>query len=305
MCILFVSSVVNAGDVLVVLSKSSKPYQVFYQYLVRSLNETGNGLVDTRMIELRDFNKDSLFDSEGKKYKLVVTAGSKAARAVATLDVKIPVLFALLPQRSYQSIIKDIDRDSRARYSAMFIDQPISRKFDLIRAALPEYRNVGVILGPATRYKNAELKRIASRKNIKLDTKNIKASKGLLNALNEVLDSNEVLLTIADPVVVNRSTLQSLFMTSYMKRIPVIGYSRAYVRAGALLAVYSTPEQLGRQAGEMIGRLFKPGNVFISTASYPKYYSISVNVRVAKSLGLLLKDEQQIQTVMQSMENGS
>ena len=302
---MFASLPVYAEGVLVILSKDSQPYQLFYKHLIQALDEEASDPVDIKMVKLDDLNQSLLLGRNGKNFNLTITVGSKAAKAVSAIKTNSPVLCVMLPKRSFQSIMEGVDSQNQSRFSAMFLDQPLLRKFNLIRVALPEYKNVGVILGPATQAKHSEIKRIAAMGNIKLYSKNIQTSDALVNALNEVLDSNDILLTIADPVVVNRNTLHSLFMTSYMKRIPVVGYSRAYVQAGALLAVYSTPVQLGKQAGEILRQIVKSGKQLSSDVYYPKYFSVSVNKRVAKSLGILLKDEHEIQALMQSMEGGS
>ncbi|NOY67671.1 MAG: hypothetical protein GXP13_09750 [Gammaproteobacteria bacterium] len=288
-----------------VVSKSSKPYQIFREQLKKTLANDSSIDISIDVIMIDELNQVFLDDVDSDSYKLLVTVGSKAAKKMSQLDSKKAVLNTLLPKRSYQLIIKEVDNKNLQRYSAVFIDQPLSRKLDLIRIALPDIKNVGVILGPSTASRKKELSDIALKKNIRIESKTINKTGELLSTLNDVLDDNEVLLTIADPVVINRSTLQSLFMTSYMKRIPVVGYSRAYVRAGALIAVYSTPKQLAQYTGELIVDMLKGSKMAARKLYYPKYFSVSINERVARSLGLFLKSESKIQSDMQLKEGGS
>ena len=65
----------------------------------------------------------------------------------------------------------------------------------------------------------------------------------------------------------------------------MVAFSPAYVRAGALLALYVTPAQIGQQAGELARGVLR-GKALPSQAIYAQNFSISVNSHVARSLGL-------------------
>ena len=297
------SSYAGENNILVVMSKDSKPYQEFANVLRESVgNTSGQSALDIEFQQVAEMNNEVLTADGGKQYRLIVTVGSLAARKILALKLKVPIVSTLIPKRTYDVLRNKIDGLSKKRIFAIYLDQPAERKFGLIRAALPDLKNVGVIVGPSTQSRIAELNDAARSKNIKLDSKEIENESGLLDALNDILENSEVLLTVADPTVVNRNTLQSVFMTSYMKRIPVIAYSRSYVRAGALMAVYSTPGQIGLQTGELLLFMEKRSSWGGRQSYYPKYFSVAVNDRVARSLGLLLKDKDQIQSAMKAME---
>ena len=126
---------------------------------------------------------------------------------------------------------------------------------------------------------------------IQLVVEKIDSSDEMLPALQRVLSDCDVLLALPDSLVFNKNNAQSILLTSYHYHDPVIGYSQAYVKAGALFAAYSMPTQIGRQAGEIIQHLLsaKPGT--LPSPQYPKYFSVSVNYQVARSLGIRMEDE--------------
>ena len=131
-----------------------------------------------------------------------------------------------------------------------------------------------------------ELRRAAAVAGIVLRMEQIGDEKQLVGALHRVLDDADVLLAVPDPLVFNRNTAQSVLLTTYRMGKPVAGYSRAYVTAGALLAVYSTPAQIGRQIGEeLLTMQVRPGRP-LPAPGYPRYFSVEVNERVARSLGI-------------------
>ena len=110
--------------------------------------------------------------------------------------------------------------------------------------------------------------------------------------MRDLLENSDVLLSLPDPLVFNSGTIHHLLVATYHQKIPVIGFSRAFVEAGALLAVYSTPAQTGRQAAEIVQQVLRTPVRALPPPQYPKYFAIAVNRRVAASLGLEVPDEQ-------------
>ncbi|MDO9189477.1 MAG: ABC transporter substrate binding protein, partial [Sulfurimicrobium sp.] len=106
-----------------------------------------------------------------------------------------------------------------------------------------------------------------------------------------VLADSDVLLAVPDPLVFNKGTVQSLLLTTYRYQDPVIGFSHAYVKAGALASVHTMPEQVGRQAADVILRTLGSRPAWLPPPENPKYFSVSVNYQVARSLGLSIGDE--------------
>ena len=96
-----------------------------------------------------------------------------------------------------------------------------------------------------------------------------------------------MLLAVAAPSLYNSSSIQNILLTSFRARIPMVAFSPAYVRAGALTAVYVTPVQVGIQAA-VIARGVLQGKAMSATPLYSQDFSVDVNEHVAHSLGLNL-----------------
>ena len=115
----------------------------------------------------------------------------------------------------------------------------------------------------------------AQRRDLQLDSRKVKPG--------------DVFLALPDPRVINADTAQNVLLTSFRMRRPVVGYSAAYVRAGALAAVYSTPQQIGTQTGQIVRAIL--GGSPLPAPQFPKQFSVSVNHKVARSMGLELDDD--------------
>lgn len=281
---LFVAAETIASDtILVVPTRDSGAYQEFIQSFENSLAAGKGGKnVAIRTIESSSLTKAS-YDELYSQLRLIVTVGADAAQKVLELNPSAPVLSTLIPRSSYSLLTS---RRAQKKNSAIYLDQPLARRLDLVEVLLPQKKTISVVLGPSTRNLETELKATASKRGFVVKIETMKASQRLVGPLNRALEDSDAFLAVADPVVSNRRTVQNLLLTTYRQRVPVIGYSRAYVRAGALAAVFSTPTQIGKQTGEMVGELLRRGNWSLPKPQYPKYFSVEVNDQVAKSLGI-------------------
>ena len=114
----------------------------------------------------------------------------------------------------------------------------------------------------------------------------VNAAEDIYPALRQALDESEVILALPDPLIYNSATLQNILLTTYRARTPLVAFSPAYVKAGATLAVYSTPAQLARGAAAMV-RQWRAGRVLPPPQS-PREFEVAANERVAASLGLTI-----------------
>lgn len=224
---------------------------------------------------------------------LILTVGSKAASSIITRHPSARVIATLIPRQAYQHIVERAGKDHNS--TAIYLDQPIRRKLDMIRYAMPGKTRVGVLLGQTTASMEDDFRRSAADLGLVLHTSVLSENENLIGALDKVLDRSNVFLSIADPQVSNRNTAQHLLLATYRRGIPVIAYSRSYVRAGALMALYTTPQQFGRQASELVETIIHSNGKHLPFPVYPKYFSVEINGSVAHSLGLRVNSKNSIE----------
>jgi len=282
-----VFSVGLAADLKVILSDDSAPYQEAYQAILTGLQ--GQDHVVSRIYA--DRIDPGALDSAS----LVVTVGVRATESLMQLPSRPPLLAILVPREWYRKSAQPaLTRSGAKAASAIYIDQPFERQARLISLAFPDARRVGLVTGgkrePLVRELQAELR----KQGLSLAHETISSERELIGALDTLLPSSELLLALPDPTVFNANTAQTIFLTSYRYRNPVLGYSRSMTRAGALLSVYSTPAQVGRQATEWIETIGQVMPLSLPAPSYPDYFSVSINKQVARSLGIMLPAEAEL-----------
>ena len=237
--------------------------------------------------------------------RLVIVLGEQAARKLPPIEK--PVLYTLLPENFYASLvacrIRKCPLNTRQKTYALYLDQPGERMLNLLRLLLPNASTVGIIASPFSAHKLDELQKIARQNNLNLLHRTIENERQLPPVLDTLLQKIDVLLALPDPMVHNRNTVPHLLLTTYRYGVPVIGFSRAYVTAGAIAAVYSTPAQIARQISEFTGQFLSPsGGTLRAGGYYPANFSIAVNDNVAKSMGLSVPDSSQLETKLLDVE---
>ena len=232
----------------------------------------------------------SQFSSPNPEPSWVVAVGAAAQRGMQELfaaDTRPPPLLAILVPRLAFERIADPARMQAGLLSAVFLDQPPARQLELIRLALPAVRNVGLLVGTEFREHSAAFERAAKERGMQLIASAVGQS-GLFAALQQVLADAGVLLALPDPAVFNSETAANILMAAYRRQVPLVGFSPAYVKAGALLALYSTPAQVGARGGEVLRQSLAGKS--LPPPQWPREFAVKVNQDVARSLGFALDE---------------
>ena len=230
---------------------------------------------------------------------MVLTVGVQATRKyVADPAVRWPVVGVMVPRASFEAL--GIANRTPRRVSAIYLDQPLQRQIELIRVLLPSTRTIGVVLGPTNQRDIETLGTLSASRSLSLVTEKASRDTELYPALQSVLKSADVLLALPDPYIVNAATAQNLLLTSFRFRVPVIGYSAAYVRAGALAAVYTAPRQIGAEAAQVVRQAIR--GVALPAPRYPRTFNIIINQPLALSLDLKLPDEATVHQRVQMLD---
>ena len=273
-----------AAQVAVVLSDDSAPYQEVYQVMRAHLAERGH---DVQQAYPMGLAAAALSES-----RLVVAVGVRAAESLAALPLRTPLLAVLVPRNWYAGSGRGRLNDGGRRVaSAIFLDQPVERQALLIRLAFPDAQRVGVLTGAGQLPLLDELDAALRTHQLDLVGQTLDPDARLIGPLEQVLANADLMLAVPDPQVFNRNTAQSLFLTSYRYRVPVLGYSQSLTRAGALLSLHSSPAQIGRQAAEWVNQALLGVPVRLPQPAHPLYFDISINEQVARSLGFILPPE--------------
>ena len=222
--------------------------------------------------------------------KLLVTVGSPAFAGLAEASAdgrlgRTPLVATLLPRTAFEAH----KRKLAGPVTAIVLDQPAVRQMALLRYAFPHLRRVGILLGPESRARQAALEKAAAEQGLQVNVYKVDDEAELYPALRRALEENDLLLAVPDAAVYNGGSIQNVLLASYRQRIPLIGFSPAYVRAGAMGGLYSTLPQIGSQTVRAARNLLADNPV--PPLQHPAEFVVSANLNVARSLGFRLSED--------------
>jgi ABC-type uncharacterized transport system substrate-binding protein len=242
-----------------------------------------------------DIVQVSSYDSQlHKNYRLIVTLGVHAALFAQKTIVDTKIISALIPKSN--PMIKKTPKNNLQQHY-LYLDQPLKHSLLLIRILSKRFKQIGALVSNNDIVSVDALNNAAINLDLELHIEQIESTDFIGTALNNLLDKIDIFLAIPDSNIHNKSTVSNILLSTYRKRIPLIGFTSAYVNAGALAAVYSSPEDIAHQVKD---------NIIAFFAGYPipreqemrNYFSILFNTDIARSLGFPIKSESKLKAQM-------
>ncbi len=209
------------------------------------------------------------------KPDIIYTLGTSATKTVSKAITTTPVVFAMVMDPRGAGI-------QGSHVTGASLDIPANLLIQSLKRTLPDARNVGVIYNVA---ENNDFittaKKTAQNLGLNLKPYAVKSSKEIPDMKDLDIDA---LWMIPDTLVCKTANVESIFLASLKHKIPVMGISSSYAKAGAIMAVSCDYKDIGAQAGEIAHMILngtKPGSIAIS---YPRKTKLYLNLAVADRL---------------------
>jgi ABC-type uncharacterized transport system substrate-binding protein len=167
----------------------------------------------------------------------------------------------------------------------------------LISALSDRFNNVGVMISSRDNESEETLSRAASELDMTLNVEWIDNADQIGTSLNRLLNNSDILLALPDIKIHNKSTVSNILISAYRKRIPMIGFSSAYVKAGALAAIYSSHEDIAFHVRDNIVKVYS-GVTIEHREQNAAYFSILFNSEVARSLDFPTKSTHELENAI-------
>jgi len=296
--LLSLCGIARAQDARIVLLASAR--SALYEDFITAYREyfklPGKVHLTTMYLDESRFDLDDI----AADTDLVVTIGTRAAQLGTGIHPGMPVLNTLIPASSFHALAGQ-PIDCR-KYSAVFIDQPVQRQALLAHLLFPDTHRYGVLLGPTSSGRRTEIEAIDTITGIDVDILTVTREPGAIPEARRLVRQADLLLAVYDPLVLNRENAKWLLYTAYQEQVPVIGFSRAYVRAGAAAAVYSEAAQMARQAAELTAVWLKGPGQCLPAPQFTRYFDVAVNPSVCESLGCKSLPEKELARAVRARE---
>jgi len=287
---LAVSSMLGAATVrsevriAVIVSQDASPYQEVLDGFKQALEAQGvRAQFDVRALHGDGVKaEEALLGARQDGAGLLLALGSLGAQAAVREVRDIPVVAGLI-----------LNADALAKSpnaTAVVLEFPVETELRFLQRLLPGQRNVGVLFNPLENQARIDAAaRAAGALGLTLYARKVVSPKELPDALESLNKRADVLWGVADQIVLNSRTARPILLFSLRNRIPFVGLSATWVKAGALYALDRDYHDIGVQCGEMAVRILQGAAPSTLPPVPPRKVVYTVNLKTARLLRLDLR----------------
>ena len=267
-----------AEQPLVLLSNGSNSYL-----------EVSSGL---QRHQFNDFELKILNDqlTEDITHRNVIAVGSRACeQSLAKAGPQTRILCSFLPSANFETLRATLKGDTLykdARFSAVFIDQPLERQMRLALLIKPDTKSIGTVLGKDNIKLANEFKRACTLLNLVPVIAHLEPEDNPVQILGPAIEKSDVFLPLPDRSVFNQAAAKWILYLSLRNGVPLIGFSQKYADAGAVAALYTNVDQIAAQTATIALQMLRSAT--LPAPTYPNQFEISINHTAARNLGLQL-----------------
>jgi putative ABC transport system substrate-binding protein len=237
------------------------------------------------------------FQSSGQE-SLIIAVGSYALSVALKNTSETPILATFIPRRSFEQLTAD--SNNRLRHiAAIYVDQPMDRQVKLIRTLLPNANTISTLFGDSSVKEQIHLERAALRFGLSIQSATLSSQDNPVNTINPLIMSSDLFLAIPDQGAFNRATAKWSLYLSLKHKKPLIGFSEKFVEAGALAAVFSTPDHIAQQTHEWLNLFINGKPLFNQT--FPRYFDVKVNLSTARSINVFTPSDAKIKAALEEV----
>jgi len=237
-----------------------------------------------KIVMAQEVNSDSI---DPGRQNLLVALGQSAVEAIKGLNSRANSINAYLTLEQYNKL--EIEHQV-----TVLLDQPLYRYLAFCKLILG-IESIGLIEGSEAKLNPREVSTLEEF-SLTLNRYQLDPDNKLLPVLRDLLQQNDSLLMLPQQSIYNRDTVKGVLLTSYRSRKPVVSYSPAHVKSGAVASIFSSPVDIGRHLAILINRFLQHEPGASSPLHFARFYSISTNSRVASALGINLPAEHSLRS---------
>lgn len=241
------------------------------RYIVRNL--AGNGEKAARAVR----------EIKSEKPDLLFTVGTRATEAALKKIADIPIIAGLL--------LRPDLLDEKDNATGVYLEHPVETQLKWLRRILPEARNVGILFNPGENWEGVKCAaRIAADLGLRLEAREVESPGDIPQALESLGRRADVLWGMSDSVASAPETARYVLLSSFRHRIPFVGLSSSWVKAGALYSLEWDYGDIGSQCGEMALKVLGGEPVDSIPPAPPRRTVYALNMNTAKQLNIRLPE---------------
>lgn len=208
---------------------------------------------------------------------LLLTLGTAATQRARQDITSVPIIAGLVLNADEFKGVPNI--------SGVTLEFPVALQLEWLRRFLPTAKTIGVIYNPRENQQRIEAaSRVAHDLGLKLESQPVSDTRELPTALETLARKIDVLWGVVDELVLTPQTAKHILLFSFQNRIPFVGLSTAWVKAGAFYALDWDYTDLGKQCGEMALKVLQGTSIKALPPVVPRKVVYALNQKTARHM---------------------
>jgi len=208
---------------------------------------------------------------------LVLTLGTAATQRARQDITTVPIIAGL--------VLSADEFKGTPNMSGVTLEFPVALQLEWLRRFLPTAKTIGVIYSPRENQQKIEAaSRVAHELRLKLESQQVSDTRELPTALETLAKKIDVLWGVVDELVLTPQTAKHILLFSFQNRIPFVGLSTAWVKAGAFYALDWDYTDLGMQCGEMALKVLQGTQINALPPVGPRKVVYALNQKTARHM---------------------
>jgi putative ABC transport system substrate-binding protein len=288
----------TAERTIALLTSQGSPYM----RVSDSLNEGLENLGGIRLQQLSTEDMSSEPHTIINDSELTIAIGTKALRFLTEHHPDATVLAVFTTTYSFNAAAAKLP-SNRRKFFGLFIDQPLERYLYLARLLLPEAKNLGITGQPNKHGEGRRAQVIAAECGFVFQNTNILEDSNPIRLLDSLFTQSDAFLALPNTSSTSKNTAKWILYLASRHQKPVIAFSENYVTGGALAAVYAAPDDISKEAKNIVADWLKSGVPAIPWRRMGRQFSVKTNTGIARYLGLTLDDDATLREKLANMDN--
>lgn len=227
-----------------------EPANVVHKRLADSLLRSDRAMQEgagKAALQLLDVSQITPQNPLAESFDSVLAVGLAAAEKVLGSAYQGNIVFAMITESDLKRLLAHYP--PRAASSWRWVRSSVSVEYliGLGRLLVPRAQKIGVLVGPDANFTGLTALGDHTAPSQQINALQVNVADNPLVKLTPFVTANDLLVVLPDDAATNRALAGWLLPLSLRYRKPIIAYSEAYVRAGALAGVYRTFDDISEE----------------------------------------------------------
>jgi putative ABC transport system substrate-binding protein len=258
-----------AQEIVVLKGADLKPY-----------NDALMGIKDACKSDIKEFQLSGTDDSgiinkiRSADPKLVIVIGQGALSVIKEV-IDIPVVYAMVSN-------PDALLSSKNNTTGVSMNVSVEQQLDALLRIVPDVKRIGIVYDPRkTLHLFEEARKAAMFSGVTLVSRETGNPKEVPSIIKDMKGKIDAFWMLPDTTVFSSESVKYLHLFSMENRVPVLTFSKKYVKMGSLISLDVNAVDVGRQAGEIANQIIDGRNIRNIKLSSPRKAVLTTNLWVA------------------------